>query len=174
MIRIKNKGMNKPPVIRRYEPDDVHTLIEIYQRAIHVLAAPHYNQTQRDAWAPAVMDPAKWHARVSPQQTFIADCDGRPGAFTAWEWNGHIDFMFTHPDFARRGLATALYVAAEEAIQQRGARRLFSEVSLAARPFFESRGFVVEREEEVECRGQHLRRFIMSKTLGTNASISPV
>jgi putative acetyltransferase len=157
--------MSTPPIIRRYEPGDVHSLIEIYQRAIHVLAAPYYDQAQLDAWAPAVMDAAKWHARVGPQETFIADCAGRAGAFIAWDWTGHIDFMFTHPDFARRGLAKALYLAAEEAIRRRGARRLFAEVSLAARRFFESRGFVVEREEDVECRSQLIRRFIMSKTL---------
>jgi putative acetyltransferase len=157
--------MNTPQVIRRYEPGDVHSLIEIYQRAIHVLATPFYNQAQLDAWAPAVMDPAKWHARVSPQQTFIADCEGRPGAFTAWDWTGHIDFMFTHPAFARRGLARALYVMAEESVRQRGAPRLFAEVSLAARPFFESCGFVAEREREVDCRGQRIRQFVMSKTL---------
>jgi putative acetyltransferase len=157
--------MNTPPVIRRYEPADVHSLIEIYQRAIHVLAAPYYNQAQLEAWAPAFMEPAKWQARVSPQQTFIADCEGKPRAFTVWDWTGHIDFIFTHPDFAQRGLARALLVAAEEAIRQRGARRLFAEVSLAARLCFESRGFVVEREEETECRGQRIRRFIMSKSL---------
>jgi putative acetyltransferase len=157
--------MNTPPVIRQYEPGDVHSLIEIYQRAIHVLAAPFYKQAQLDAWAPAVMDPAKWHARVSPQQTFIADCEGGPGSFITWDWTGHIDFLFTHPVFARRGLARALYAAAEEALRRHGAPRLFAEVSLAARPFFESCGFVVEREEEVECRDQRIRRFIMSKTL---------
>ena len=157
--------MNTPPIIRRYQPGDVQSLIEIYQRAIHVLAAPFYNQAQLDAWAPAVADPAKWHARVSPQQTFIADCGGRAGAFIAWDWTGHIDFMFTHPEFARRGLARALYVSAEEALRRHGAPRLFAEVSLAARPFFESCGFVAEREREVECRGQHLHQFIMSKTL---------
>ena len=157
--------MNTPPVIRRYEPGDVHSLIEIYQRAIHVLAAPFYNKAQLEAWAPAVMDPATWHARVSPQQTFIADCDGKAGAFIVWDWTGHIDFMFTHPDFVRRGLARALCTAAEGAIRQRGAPRLFAEVSLAARPFFESHGFVAESEQEVDCRGQRIRQFIMSKTL---------
>src|SRR5580658_8447109 len=112
--------MNAPPNIRRYEPGDVHSLIEIYQRAIHVLAAPYYNQAQLEAWAPAVMDPAKWQARVGPLQTFIADCGGRAGAFIAWDWTGHIDLMFTHPDFARRGLARALYVEAEETLRQHG------------------------------------------------------
>jgi putative acetyltransferase len=158
--------MNTPPVIRRYESGDVHSQIEIYQRAIHVLAAPFYNKAQLDARAPAVMDPAKWHARVSPQKTFIAECDGRAGAFIAWDWTGHIDFMFTHPMFTRRGLARASYGAAEEMIRQHGAPRLFAEVSLAATPFFESCGFVAEREQEVDCRRQRLRQFIMSKTLG--------
>jgi GNAT superfamily N-acetyltransferase len=157
--------MNTPPVIRQYEPGDVHSLIEIYQRAIHVLGAPFYNKAQLDAWAPAVMDPAKWHARVSSKQTFIADCDGQAAAFIVWDWTGHIDFMFTHPVFARRGLARALCAAAEAAVRQHGAPRLIAEVSLAARPFFESCGFVAEHEREADCRGQRLRQFIMSKTL---------
>lgn len=158
-------AMNTTPVIRRYEPADVHSLIEIYQRAIHVLAAPFYSPAQLEAWAPAVVDPAKWHAPVSPQQTFIADCDGKPGAFTAWDWTGHIDFMFTHPAFARRGLARAFYVMAEKSMRQHAVSRLFAEVSLAARPFFASCGFVIESERDVNCRGQMIRQFIMSKTL---------
>jgi GNAT superfamily N-acetyltransferase len=97
--------------------------------------------------------------------TFIADCDGRAGAFIAWDWTGHIDFMFMHPLFARRGLARALYAAAEETLRQRGAPRLSAEVSLAARPFFESCGFVAERQREVDCRGRRIRQFIMSKSL---------
>jgi ribosomal protein S18 acetylase RimI-like enzyme len=160
--------MNASPIIRRYEPRDVHSLIEIYQRAIHALAAPFYNQAQLDAWAPAVMDPEKWRARVSEQETFIAESDGKSGAFIVWDWTGHIDFLFTHPAFARRGLARALYAKAEEALRQHGANRLFAEVSLAARPFFENCGFTIERERESECRGQRLHQFIMSKMLTLN------
>lgn len=157
--------MNPPLVIRQYRESDVHPLMEIYRQAIHVLAAPFYNQAQLNAWAPAVMEPAKWLARLAPQQTFIADCDGKPGAFITWDWTGHIDFMFTHPDFVRRGLARALLTAAEQAIREHGTPRLFAEVSLAAKPFFESCGFVVEHEREAECRGQKLRQFIMTKAL---------
>jgi putative acetyltransferase len=41
--------------------------------------------------------------------------------------------------------------------------RVFTEASLAARPFLERCGFEVDYEEFVECRGAQLRRFVMHK-----------
>ncbi len=70
-----------------------------------------------------------------------------------------------HPAFARRGVATNLYQHVESSLRAVRAHRVTTHASLAARPFFDRHGFLLDAEECVECRGVYLRRFAMSKEL---------
>lgn len=83
--------------------------------------------------------------------------------FASWRLDGYLDLLFTHPRFARQGVASRLYIEIEGALRQAGVPRVFTHASLAARPFFEGKGFELEAEESVECRGVYLRRFRMQK-----------
>ena len=47
----------------------------------------------------------------------------------------------------------------------KGISRLYSEVSITARPFYERMGFKVVKEQQVEMRGQVLTNFVMEKHL---------
>lgn len=46
-----------------------------------------------------------------------------------------------------------------------GIKRITSEVSLTARPFFEKRGFVVEKEQKCRANKLFLTNFVMAKEL---------
>jgi len=56
------------------------------------------------------------------------------------EPNGHIEFFYTAPGFERQGVASALYREVEKALP---GVSLFTEASLAAKPFFMQHGFTV-------------------------------
>ena len=43
--------------------------------------------------------------------------------------------------------------------------RLYAEVSITAKPFFESKGFRVVKQQTVQIRGQELTKFLMEKHL---------
>jgi GNAT superfamily N-acetyltransferase len=154
-----------PTIIRAYEPAHVERAIDIYRSAIHTTAASFYTRAQLEAWAPQKADATKWNERLLEFKTFFAERNGALTAFISWEMNGHIAMLFTHPDFARQGFAKSLYRCAEFAFLEAGLTRAFAEASLAARPFFARCGFEVEHEEEVECRNEQLRRFVMRKPL---------
>jgi putative acetyltransferase len=63
------------------------------------------------------------------------------------------------------GIGSRLLSDIETRARALGARRLYTEASLTARPFFQRRGFRVVRENEVERSGVRLRNVIMERTL---------
>src|SRR5439155_25418378 len=94
-----------------------------------------------------------------------ADWGGVLAGFASYTHEGYLDFLFTHPAFARRGVASRLYNGVESALLAVSAPSVTTHSSLAARPFFDRHGFDLDAEECVECRGTYLRRFAMHKRL---------
>jgi putative acetyltransferase len=64
-----------------------------------------------------------------------------------------------------RGVGGGLYGAVERVARADGIRRIFTEASITARPFFERQGFRVVREQTVVRRGVAMTNFAMEKTL---------
>ena len=151
--------------MRPYTQSDVESLIGVYTAAIHSLAAPYYTPEQLDAWAPPNQDAGKWRERLASVQTLVAEHDGIIAGFASYKLDGHLFLLFTHPNFARQGVATRLCRRVESALRATGVTRIFTEASLAGQPFFEHCGFELGLEELVECRGVRLRRFHMHKQI---------
>ena len=155
---------------RPYKPSDLPSVIEVYTASIRSLAAPFYSPEQIAAWAPATPLVERWQQRLASVHTFVADCDGILAGFASYRQDGYLDLLFTHPGFARRGIATRLYLHVESELRSVGCLRVFTHASLAARCFFDRNGFHVDAEESVECRGAYLRRFAMHKELSDDRS----
>ncbi len=151
--------------LRAYQPADLPRVIDLYTASIRTLAAPYYSPEQLVAWAPDQPDVARWQARLAPLSILVAEIEGALAGFAAYTLEGYQDFLFTHPAFARRGVATRLYLQTESVLRAAGVQKITTHASLAARPFFEHHGFRVDTEECVECRGAYLRRFAMQKEL---------
>lgn len=150
---------------RPYESTDLSSVIGIYTASIRSLAAPYYSPEQLAAWAPVPPDAARWQERLARLHTIVAESDGVLAGFASYTLGGYLDFLFTHPAFARRGVASGLYRRVESALLAGGVPAITAHVSLAARPFFDRHGFELDAEECVECRGAYLRRFAMHKQL---------
>ncbi|MEN8665594.1 MAG: GNAT family N-acetyltransferase [Polycyclovorans sp.] len=99
----------------------------------------------------------------------VADGGDELLGFIAYTDDGHIDLLYTAPGTPRRGVATALYRAAEAALRGCGVRELYTEASLVAQPFFVVQGFCVVEEQQVERRGVKFRRFAMRKRIARHA-----
>lgn len=151
--------------IRLFEHDDLPKVVETYTSAIRVLAVPNYAPEQIVAWAPVPPDLDRWGERLAQLKTVVADKDGSIAGFAAYTPKGYLDFLFTHPSFARCGVASQLYRTVETDLIDQGVSKITAHVSLAARDFFDHHGFQIDLEEEVECRGVLLRRFGMHKVL---------
>lgn len=159
--------MPSPSVIhlRPYQPADLAAVTALFSASVQGLAAAHYNAAQRQAWAPPVADLPTWHMRLTGLQVLLAHRDGQLAGFIGFSLDGHIDLLFTAPGYARQGVATALYAAAEQRLRAAGARELFTEASLTARPFFARQGFSEEQAQTVIRGAVNLQRFVMRKIL---------
>jgi putative acetyltransferase len=122
---------------RPYESTDLPGVMEIYTASIRSLAASYYSPEQIAAWAPVPPDAARWQERLSHLHTIVAESDGGLAGFASYTHDGYLDFLFTHPTCARRGVATRLYQRVESALRTVNAPRVTTHASLAARPFFD-------------------------------------
>lgn len=156
---------------RPYECTDLPGVIETYTVSIRSLAASYYSPEQIAAWAPVPPDIARWQERLARLHTIVAEADGILAGFASYTHDGYLDFLFTHPTFARRGVASSLYQRVEFALRTIDAPRVTTHASLVARPFFDRHGFQLDSEECVECRGAYLRRFAMHKQLRSERTL---
>jgi putative acetyltransferase len=151
--------------LRPYQPDDLTAVTALFNASIEGLAAAHYNAAQRLAWAPQTPDMRAWQTRLGGLQVLLAHHDGQLAGFIGFSLDGHIDLLFTAPGYARQGVASALYAAAEQHLRAAGARELFTEASLVAQAFFTGQGFSAEQAQTVTRGAVMLPRMLMRKIL---------
>ncbi|MBX9455901.1 MAG: GNAT family N-acetyltransferase [Rhizobium sp.] len=149
--------------LRRYTTEDLDAVIEVFQRAIREVASRDYNPSQIAAWS--AVDRAAWEPHRLTRPTWVAVDGARPAGFSDLEADGHLDMMFVHPDYQGIGVASLLLRTVEAAAIDLGLKRIFTEASHTARPFFERRGFVVDGEQVVGKRGERMTNFRMHKSL---------
>ena len=146
-------------IVRVARLGEAAELAEIFHRAVQ--AAERYSKAQRDAWSPDCPEAARWAARLRGLRTLVAERAGKPIGFMALREDGYLDLAFVDPDFARQGVGSVLLDGILTEARGLGLRRLWTEASLVARPFFEGRGWVVLCQQQVEKRGVEMTNFRM-------------
>jgi putative acetyltransferase len=144
---------------------DIPAVIEIFRASVRITARRDYTHDQVMAWAPDEIDVVAWAKRYDTRQAWVAEASSEIAGFIELEGSSHLDMMYVHPALQRRGVATALLSQLESAARELGARRLHTEASITARPFFERRGFLLIAEQTVALRGQPFVNFRMEKRL---------
>jgi putative acetyltransferase len=151
--------------IRTYEISDAQELMQLFYDTVHEVNIQDYTPEQVNAWAPANMNIEAWTKGFENRFVYVVEAQDTIAGFGELEADGHIARFFCHKNFQRQGVGTQILEQIELKAKSLGLRRLFTEASLTARPFFKSKGFVVLCQEEVERRGQRLPRFQMEKAL---------
>lgn len=147
--------------IREYREEDQAEILSLFYETVHTVNAKDYNEKQLDAWAPQDNDYEHLNAALRNNLTLIAIEDGKITGFADIDENGYLDHLFVHKDYQRRGIASALCSRIEE-----GFKRIETHASITARPFFEKRGYVVVKAQDVKIRGEILRNYVMEKKFG--------
>ena len=176
------------PAIRIATWADVPALNELIGASVMRLQAEDYNETQRVGALGSIfgVDPVL----IEDGTYFVAECEGRMAACGGWSRRGtpfgsdrsparddrvldpahdaaRIRALFVHPDFARRGLGTAILSTCERAAEAAGFKRLELTATLTGIKLFRVHGFVPV--EEVTLRlgnGETLGVVRMAKALG--------
>ena len=155
--------------IRPYTAADAAAVTDVFRSAVRGIASRDYTASQVRAWAPDDIDVAQFGRRCETRSTWVVEAQGRVAGFSDLESDGHIDMLYVHPDFERRGVARALLGHIEATARANGLRRLYAEASMTARPVFEAMGFRILARQTVTLRGESMTNFRMEKRLESPA-----
>lgn len=148
-----------PVVIRDYESRDCPVLAQLFYDTVHSINARDYTQAQLDAWATGEVDLTRWDHAFLNSHTLVAE-DGKILGFANMDEKGYLDMLYVHKNHQGKGIATALCDALESACESES---FTVHASITARPFFESRGYQVMKEQRVQRDGIVLTNFLMKK-----------
>lgn len=151
-------------LLRRFRDDDLPTLIELFRDTVRRVNVRDYTPEQVQAWAPDEIDPAKWRS-FEGRFAIVAELEAGIVGFADLETDGHLDRFFVHAEMQGRGVGRAMLQELLDEGRRLALPRIFAEVSITARPFFERHGFAVLAEQSVEVRGQRLTNYRMERTL---------
>ncbi len=152
-------------VIRYYQPSDIGQIVRLYFETVHTINRHDYSDEQIMAWAPVVPDETRWSKRYETRITFVAEENSVITGFAELEPTGHIDCFYCHHAYQRRGTGTLLLNRLEQEARSLGLKQLFTEASITAKPFFESKGFHTLRENQILRNNVTLVNFSMEKYL---------
>lgn len=152
-------------IIRDHRPEDFEALYALFRDTVRSINRRDYSEAQVAAWAPDSFEPERWAERIANYRIFVAEDGQGIAGFAELDRDGHIDCFFVHKDRQGEGVGGRLMRAVQNEAEERGLPRLYAEVSITARPFFERHGFVVLAEQQVELRGEKLTNFRMEKHL---------
>jgi putative acetyltransferase len=151
--------------IRKYEIADTEQIVQLFYDTVHQINIRDYTKAQVDAWAPADIDIEIWIESLSSKYTFVAEESDVLTGFGELKTRGYIDRFYCHKDFQRKGVGTQILECLEAKAKDLGINKIFTEASITAKPFFESKKFRVIKQQEVERRGQKFINFAMEKFL---------
>lgn len=145
--------------IRRYQQADCQAVAELFYETVHTVNASDYTKAQLAVWATGEPDLKQWDQSLQSHFSVVALENDTLIGFGDIDQTGYLDRLFTHADYQRRGVATAIC----HQLEQAAAGRIVTHASITARPFFESRGYQVVREQQVARQGVLLTNFVMEK-----------
>lgn len=153
--------------IRTFQSEDGERLAQLYFETVRFVNLQDYSQEQVEAWAPegTQFNGDAWREKYKDRYALVAFMDNELVGFWDVGKDGHLHAGFVHKDRQGQGIAKALYGEVEAQAIKMGIKRLFTEVSITARPFMERQGFRLIKEQEVECKGVFLKNFVMEKHL---------
>ena len=151
--------------VRPYEPRDIPTIARLFTETVRSINAADYSPDQLAAWAPDPPDMKDWRRRLREHMVFVAELSSEIVGFATFEPDGHLDHLYVHRLFQRRGVASALFRRVEQEAISRGVTLIFTDVSITARPFFERAGFQMIASQRIERRGISFTNYRMGKCL---------
>jgi putative acetyltransferase len=144
---------------------DIESITTLFRETILTINVMDYSSEQTAIWASAADHHEKWQQRIKEHYFIVAPVDGIMAGFGSLTPAGHLDLLYVHRNFQRRGIAKKLYQALEEqAIRQQNVI-ITAEVSITARTFFEKVGFGLIAPQTAERQGILLVNYRMEKRL---------
>ncbi|MCS2864384.1 GNAT family N-acetyltransferase [Bacteroides thetaiotaomicron] len=158
--------MNTDFTIRIARLSDASKLKKLFQNTVLTINKRDYSKAEVEDWASCGDNLSNIEEMIKTHYFIVAvNQQSQIVGFSSITPQGYLHSMFVHKDFQDRGIATMLLEEIERYAISNGIMRITSEVSLTARPFFEKRGYIVEKEQKRKANQLSLINFWMAKEL---------
>ena len=153
-------------ILRRYKPEDLPQITKLFYDTVHTVNAEDYSEDQLNVWA-GVIDAEHWNASLLSHYSLVAVKGDTILGFGDIDHTGYLDRLYVHKDYQGQGIVSALYNKLEAFPDT---EKLTVHASITARPFFEKRGYVVVKEQQVCRQGIYLINYSVVKSLSPKPS----
>ncbi|MGE0766428.1 MAG: N-acetyltransferase family protein [Hyphomicrobiaceae bacterium] len=157
--------MSKSHPLRPFLPADIMRLQDLLAQSIEELTQDDYDEEQRLAWISGAADAQAFAERLAKNLTLVVETDGELLGFASLKDNKDVDLLFVHPYAAGDGVGATLLDALERLAAARGTETMTADVSDTAHDFFESRGYVPTRRNNIPLGEVWLANTTMTKSL---------
>lgn len=147
--------------IRKYAISDCIEITELFYHTVHTVNAKDYTEEQLNAWADGNVDLEHWNQTLQEHDSIVAVEDEKIVGFGDIDQTGYLDRLYVHKDYQGKGIATVICNELEKKAQG----NVIAHVSITARPFFEKRGYIVLKEQQVKRQGLFLTNYVMLKKI---------
>lgn len=147
--------------IRKFRRSDEKELWELFYNTIHNVNIQDYDNDQVAAWAPDDLDINLAIQKFRDIDPFVVVQDGEIIGYADIQSDGYIDHFYCHHKFQGQGVGSMLFATLEKEARENGILKMYSNVSITARPFFEAIGFSVEKEQFIQVGDQQLKNYKM-------------
>lgn len=151
--------------IVKYKPDFANEIADLFYNSVHYIASDDYTEEELNVWTPSPINYKLWKKKLDKTKPFVAIDNEKIVGFAELELNGHIDCFYVHKDFKRLGIGKKILIEIEKKAILNGCLKLFAEVSITAKPFFLSQGFISLKPNLVKKEKITLKNYIMEKKL---------
>ncbi len=149
-------------VIRKYINEDCDIVSKLFYDTVHTVNAKDYTTEQLSAWTNNADSLKSRRNDLLKQYTLIAEMNGVIVGFGSIDKSGCLDLLFVHKDYQNQGVATAQCNELEKDFLV-----IKTFASITAKSFFENRGYIVVKAQEVERLGVKLKNYEMQKKNAT-------
>ena len=155
--------------VRKYLPGEEEYIWNIFYNTIHNINTQDYSIEQVEAWAPIDLDESVWVNKIIEINPYVVVINSKIVAYADLQESGYIDHFYCHHEYQRQGIGSFLYAHIEQLAKSESISMLSSDVSITARSFFESKGFIVTKKQSPIMQGHKLTNFKMTKRIGQSA-----
>lgn len=149
--------------IRRYKKGEEAILRELFYNTVRYINLGDYSAEQVEAWAPDTISAWECKERVEGINPYVCIVDNTIAGYSNLQEDGYIDHFFVSRNYQKIGVGKALMEYILKEAKSKNINRLYSQVSITAKPFFERYGFKVVKEQTVNLRGVFLTNYLMEK-----------
>lgn len=153
--------------IREFKLGDETEIYQLFYDTVHAVNKQDYTDEQLDIWAPKYPDLDRWKKTLSDNYTVVAlDSDNEHiVGFLDMEKNGFLNRIYVHDKHQNQGVFKLMLQEIEKQAREIGLKKLFSDVSITAKPAMEKLGYTVEEQKTRDKGGVVFIQYAMTKVL---------